>query len=197
MVGTAGNETEQQSGPLDGKDGRYQRDIGEMGAAGKGVVQQHRIPRREGGESESSLHGGRHTAEVYGNVCGLGDHPPGGVKDGARVVAALLDIRRKGGASQRRSHLFGHRAEEMPKDLQADGIDGGGRTIHAACPSCAHVCSDGTGKDVGGRCPWPIRRAARDWVQFHDQGGSRYGTTGNGAELRPAVETRPSLPPSF
>ena len=67
-------------------------DVGEVGAAEVGVVEDDDVARAEGREGEDGFDGGGHGAEMDGDVGGLGDETAAGVKDGAGVIAALLDV---------------------------------------------------------------------------------------------------------
>ncbi len=103
--------------------GRDQRDVREVGAAVERVVQRRHVAGRERAElveGGPDAHG--HGAEVHRHVVAHGHGLAGGVEEGARVVPALLDVRRVGRASQRRAHLLRQRRQQMAVDLEADGV---------------------------------------------------------------------------
>jgi hypothetical protein len=94
-----------------------ERDVGQVRAAGEGVVEDEdvvraRIVLADGG------HGVGHRAEVHRDVLRLGDHAPTLVEERGRAVAALLDVGREGGANQHRPHLVGHRPQGRADQLQ-------------------------------------------------------------------------------
>ena len=68
---------------------------------------------------------------MHRHVIAHGDDLTRGIEDGARVVAALFDIGRKGGAAQRRSHLFGDGVVEVLEDFEFDRIGHGTRRVYA------------------------------------------------------------------
>ena len=106
-------------------DRRHERDVGQVRPAEVGVVEDGDVARPEG---QGAHHGGdrrRHRSEVDGQMGGLRREAPRGVEDGAGVVPALLDVRREGGAAQRRSHLLGDRGEQTLEDFERDGIHQG------------------------------------------------------------------------
>ena len=84
---------------------RDERDVGQMRAAGVGVVEDEDVVGAwVAGDHRGDRRG--HRAQVHRNVLGLGDHPAGRIEDRGRAVAALLDVRREGGPDQRRAHLL-------------------------------------------------------------------------------------------
>ena len=94
VVGAAGGEADHLAR---GEDGRDQGDVGQVGAALVGVVEDPRVAwallqLEYGGDRV------RHRAEVDGDVLGLHDQLSGGVKERGRAVVALLDVGRVGGA---------------------------------------------------------------------------------------------------
>src|SRR5579862_3415063 len=58
-----------------------------------------------------------------GHVVAHGEDLAGGVKHGAGVVAPLLDVGRKRGTAQCRSHLFRDRMEEVLENFEANRVD--------------------------------------------------------------------------
>src|SRR5450755_1368462 len=101
MVRAAGREAEQAVvHEHRGDDG----DVGQVGAAGEGVVED---PGDAGGVLlvKDGGDGGGHGAEVHGDVLGLHDHLTVRVEQGGGGVPSLLDIRGVGGADQHDPHL--------------------------------------------------------------------------------------------
>ncbi len=68
------------------------------------------------------LHRKRHRAQMHGHVIAHGHRFAVGVVNGAGIIAALLDIGRKRSFAQHRAHLFGDGDQQMPEQLQLDGI---------------------------------------------------------------------------
>ena len=93
-----------------------ERDVGEMRAAGEGIVDDVdlaglRVAGENGGD------GLGHGAEVDGDVLGLDDHAAALVEEGGRAVAPLLDVGREGRADQHGAHLLRNGAELRAKNL--------------------------------------------------------------------------------
>ncbi len=72
-------------------DPRDERDVGQVGAAGVGVVDDEGVTGLEA-ELAAGGDGVGHRAEVHGDVLGLGDHPPACVEHRGRAVAPLVDV---------------------------------------------------------------------------------------------------------
>ena len=96
---------------------RDERDVGQVGAAGVGVVEDEdlAVGRPLGDDGGDGV---RHRAEVDGDVLGLGDHPAALVEERGRAVAPLLDVRRERGADEGGAHLLGDRAQRAADDLE-------------------------------------------------------------------------------
>ena len=60
---------------------------------------------------------------MHRHVVALGDHIPIGIKDGARIIPAFLDIGRIRGAFERGPHFFRDGMKKAFEDLQLDWID--------------------------------------------------------------------------
>src|SRR5436189_4073539 len=58
---------------------------------------------------------------------GLGDRAQLAIEEGAREIAARLDVGRVCRAPQRGAHLLGDGQQRVADDLEADGIDVGGQ----------------------------------------------------------------------
>ena len=102
---------------------RDEGDVGQVGAAEVGVVEDDDVPWREAvGEGlQGGLDGGGHRAEVDGLVGGLGDHFGGGVEEGAGEVLAFLHVGGVAGALEGHAHLLGDGDEHVLEDFEADG----------------------------------------------------------------------------
>ena len=107
-----------------GEDGGDEGDVVEVGAAEVGVVEDDDVAGGEVEALEGGGDGGGHGAEVDGDVGGLGDHVAVGVKEGAGVVLALLDVGGEAGAAEGDAHLLGHGGEEVLEDLEGYGVYG-------------------------------------------------------------------------
>jgi len=59
---------------------------------------------------------------MHGHVIAHGDDLSAGIEDGAGIIAAFLDVGRKGGAAQGDSHFFGDGVVEILEDLEFDRI---------------------------------------------------------------------------
>ena len=147
-------------------------DIGQVGAAGVGVVEREGLARLQ--VRMAVAHGadaGAHAAQVHRHVWRVGHQPAVGVEQGAGEVEPFLDVHRMGGAFQRRAHGLrdAHEAavEEFQGDrvgfVQRDGLVGGG--------GCAGEADQAI--RLGGRPP-----AGKDGdlgVGADDQGGAVEG----------------------
>jgi hypothetical protein len=118
--------------------GGDQRDVVEMHAAQVRVVDQDAVARLQALCAVGS-NGPRHDvgqrAQVRGLRERLGDRAQIAVEEGAREVAAGLDVGGVGGAPQRRPHLLGDGQQGVADDLEANGVD---------------VGCQGAGRGVGG-----------------------------------------------
>ena len=108
--------------------GGDQGDVGQVGTAEVGVVEDDDVAGREAvGEGlEGSLHGCRHRAEVDRLVSGLGDHFGGGVEQRAGEVLALLHVGGVAGALKCHAHLLGDGDEHVLENFEADSVNGHG-----------------------------------------------------------------------
>ena len=124
-----------ERGPISAgeKDGRDHGDVGKMGTAAIGIVENRTFARFETEVGENSGDGHGHGAEVDGHVVAHGDEVALGRENGGGVVAALLDIRREGGAAQGCAHLDGDGMERMADDGDLGGIELAARG-HARAP---------------------------------------------------------------
>ena len=110
-------------------DRRDERDVGQVRAAGVGVVEGEDVAwlRAVVDDRGDRL---RHRAEVHRDVLRLRDHPAVGVEEGARAVAALLDVRRAAALDEHHAHLLRDADEGAHEDRQRHRV-GGVRTAHA------------------------------------------------------------------
>src|SRR5262249_16301561 len=99
-----------------------ERDVGQVRAAGKGIVEDEDVAGR-GHALDDSSHRVAHRTEMHGNVLRLRDHAPVGVEQGARAVASLLDVRRVAAPHEHGAHLLGDSRERVHEDGQRDGVD--------------------------------------------------------------------------
>ena len=118
----------------------------------------------------------------------LGDDPALRVGDGARVVAAGLDVGRVGGPLERHAHLVGDRHEPVAEDLLAERVRLGHGLLSDDCgasamwwPTWAIESADRYGgSHVGGYAPSASRVKApgSGHVGSGDHGPARHGTSG-------------------
>ena len=106
------------------EDGGDEGDVVEVRAAEVGVVEGDDVAGGEVEALEGGGDGSGHGAEVDGDVGGLRDHVAVGVKEGAGVVLALLDVRGEAGAAEGDAHLLGDGGEEVLEDLEGYGVYG-------------------------------------------------------------------------
>ena len=118
VVGAAGGEAGQLAAAEDGGD---ESDVGKMGAAAIGVVED---PGVSGALFllDHRRHRQRHRAQVHGDVLGLHDHLARGVEEAGGGVAALLHVGRVGGAHEHHAHLVARRPQRAHHHLQSDRI---------------------------------------------------------------------------
>ena len=105
------------------KTGETRGDVGQVGAAEVGIVEDDdvaRLPVVEYGKGGGDAVG--HCAEMGRDVRGLGDEPPGTVKERAGEVEAFFDIGRITCALEGDPHFLGYAAETMAVELECDGI---------------------------------------------------------------------------
>ena len=107
-----------------GEDGGDEGDVVEVGAAEVGVVEGDDVAGVELEALERGGDGSGHGAEVDGDVGRLRDHVALGVKEGAGVVLALLDVGGEAGAAKGDAHLLGDGGEEVLEDLEGYGVYG-------------------------------------------------------------------------
>ena len=99
---------------------RHQRDVVEVGAAGKGIVDDH-VGARAGVAHviDGGPHRGRHRAEVDRDVLGLHEQFAARGEQRGRAVGPLLDVGAEGAALQGRAHLVGDAGEAGEEDGKA------------------------------------------------------------------------------
>ena len=94
-----------------------------MCAAEVGVVEEDDVAGSEGGAvTNRRADGGRHRAEVDGDVRGLREQLPISREQRTRVIPPLFDVRGIAGAPERDAHLLGHGGEEVLEDFEADRV---------------------------------------------------------------------------
>ncbi len=163
-VGVVGPRRHVAHLPAVGEDRRHHRDVGQVGAPAVGVVEHGHVALAQLEALDARLHRQRHRPQVDGDVRRLGRHPRVGVEDGAGEVPALLDVRRVGGPPQHPAHLVGHRREEVPEDLEPDGVGGGVAgppPVAAALTARAHPATSTTRskcRSTRARSPRPRKR---------------------------------------
>ena len=103
--------------------GRYDREVGEVGAAYVRVVEEQHVAWLKLAPVGLEAHpdGQGHAAEMHGYVLGLGDELPPVVEQGAAVVHPLLDVGAVSRLLEGYTHLLG-RVDEGPLD-DLDGCD--------------------------------------------------------------------------
>ena len=105
--------------------GRDDADVGQMGAADVGVVGDDGIAGVEGLHREN-LQGGfdhrRHQPQVEGDMLGLGHQFSFSRIDPGGAVPAVLDVGRKGGPDQGRTHLLGHGLKGVAHHFQSNRV---------------------------------------------------------------------------
>lgn len=101
---------------------RNKRNIWQMIAALIRVIEDDDIARGKGGAVlDGGLHGGRHRAQVDGDVGGLGQHSAIAQENGAAKVEPFFDVGAVGGASQGDAHFFGNGGKKMAEYGKGNG----------------------------------------------------------------------------
>jgi hypothetical protein len=97
-------------------------DVGQVSSAPKGIVEHHNvaIAHRTGFNCGCDRHG--HGSKVNGHVVAHGDNLSFAIENCARIIAALLDIRRESSAAERRPHLLGDRVKDAFENFEFDRI---------------------------------------------------------------------------
>ena len=108
-----------------------------MGAAAEGVVDHHYVARVHARMLDRCGDREGHRAQMNRHVVALGNHAPGTVEDGARIISTFLDIGREGRPAQRHAHLFRCRVEEVTEHLQLDGV-----VLRSCCQSAVSSWDD-------------------------------------------------------
>ncbi len=154
--------------------------VGKVRAAGVGIVQQRNVsgPKTECAKRGVDRHG--HRAKVNGHVVAHGENFTRSVKHGAGIVAPLLDVGRKRGAAQRRSHFFRDGMKEILENFQANGI-------HSSSARLQDQVSDSV--DAAG----PSRGDQRRGAVFRDDGWA--GDAVPCSQLRAVKNSRGHPPP--
>src|SRR5579875_751580 len=112
---------------------RNQRNIGQVRAAEKGIIEGNDVTRGKMVEGlERRRHRVRHRAQVNGNMRRLRNQTALRIEDSAREIAPLLDIGRIAATSQYHTHLLGDSGERAAKNLQAYRSDTNSAT-HFLC----------------------------------------------------------------
>ena len=100
---------------------RDQRDVGEVGAALEGVVDDPQVPGRCSRARIASTAAGIEP-RCTGMCSACMTSSPRGIEERRRAVLTLLDVRRVGAADQHGAHLLTDRAQAADQDLQADRV---------------------------------------------------------------------------
>ena len=161
--------------------GHDDRDVGQVGSAGKGIVQregfagvQHRMAIANG------AHAGAHTAQMDGHVRRIGDQAAVGVEQGAGKIQPLLDIHGMRRALQGRAHRLGDPHETAVEQLQRHGI--GLVLSNGLADDCGGARNADQTIGVGGRAP--TRQDCDLCVGAHDERGTIATGQQLGAENR-------------
>ena len=105
------------------------RDIGQVGAAEKRVIEDHLVSRTPGDARDDVSHRKRHAAQVHRDVSGLRAQGTIDIEHRAGEVQAIADIGRKCGVAQDQPHFAAHGIEATGKDIQAGWSHGQGNGI--------------------------------------------------------------------
>src|SRR4030095_9278457 len=89
-----------------------------------GIVKNDHVPGLDVPRFERGLDRKRHRAQVHRHVIALRNHLALRVKQGAGIVAALLDVWRKCRSLQRGTHLFSDGVEQAVENFELYRIDG-------------------------------------------------------------------------
>ena len=93
-----------------------------MRAAAKRIVQNRDVAGRQIERLRRVLHRERHRAQMHRHVIAHRDGLALGIVNGARIIAALLDVGRVRRFAQHRAHLLGDRDQQVAEQLQFDWI---------------------------------------------------------------------------
>jgi len=137
--------------PPAGPDRGDHRDVRQVRPAAERIVQQRHVAGSEVEILERGAHRERHRAQVDRYVGRLGGQPPLPVEDPAREIAALLDVRRKGGPAEHDPHLLGHRGEQMLENGEPDGVETGRSSLPRLHGESIIVCDRRTVRLAAGR----------------------------------------------
>ena len=155
VMGDVGHVAEQRALVEDRRD---ERDVVQVHAALVGIVDQDAVAGLQA-LGAVGADGARHQvgqrAQVGGLGEGLGDGAQLAIEEGAREVAARLDVGRVGGAAERGAHLLGDGEQPVADDLEANGIDLGGQGARGRSSRWGH----GPHHKPAGRCERPAGRA--------------------------------------
>ena len=119
------------------EDRKHHGDVGQMGSACVGIVEDRDVTGRKLDCGNGRRNGHGHGAEMHRHVVAHGDDFAAAIEYSAGVVAALLDVGRERGASQGRAHFLGDRVHGALKDGELDRI--AGVRNHARTPSSTAI----------------------------------------------------------
>ncbi len=123
MVASGGHEKARLGVAVIAEDRHDHGDVGQVGAAGIGVVEGEGLARLQRRIALAHRpHAGAHRTQMHRHVRRIGHQPAVGVEQGAGKVQPLLDIDRVGGAFQRRAHGLGHAHEAAVEQLQSHRV---------------------------------------------------------------------------
>ena len=155
-----------------------------MRAAAKWIVQDDDVARVQSKVLERVADRHRHRAQVHGHVVAHRQRLAIAVVDGAGVIAALFDIRRKRSSTKDDAHLVGDRQQRVPEEFQVNGSEfaaGGFRTGRRRHPN--------QGMSLQVRCGAPAAYAGMVWNWLRKRETAEPGTTLHGAPVKPRLKT--------
>lgn len=94
-----------------------------MRAAAKGIVKHGDIAACERKSIERSAHRHRHGAEMHRHVIAHRDNFTIGIEERTGIIATLLYVRRKRGASKRCAHFLRDGVENTLENFKFDDVD--------------------------------------------------------------------------
>ncbi len=93
-----------------------------MGAPGKGVIQHDHIAGLKISLCNGGAHGHRHRSEMHRHVVAHGNDLCARIEYRAGIIAALFNVGRKRGTTQRCAHFLGDGVIKVLKNFQLDGV---------------------------------------------------------------------------
>ena len=105
------------------EDGGDAGDVGQVGPAPVGIVEDDEIALLEGHGPERGLDGQGHGPEVDRDMRALGQRFAVPVEEGAGEILALLDVGGEGRPAEDGAHFLGDGDEDVLEELELDGVD--------------------------------------------------------------------------